>query len=137
MLTLMTAATMLALTGGIALAAVLEGNNGDNRLFGTERADEIRGFGGDDFIRSLGGGDTVTGGSGDDTIYGGDGRDRLFGGNGFDQISAGDGNDYVSVIGDDSGDFVNCGPGKDSVDVMFGQPHGPKDVYKNCEIFAQ
>ena len=47
---------ILALFAGVALAKTINGNNRDNVLFGTERADTIRGFGGEDVIFGLDGG---------------------------------------------------------------------------------
>src|SRR5215212_9028659 len=51
---------------GIALAAVINGNNGNNNLVGTPRGDHIRGFGGNDTIRGRGGADEMMGGPGND-----------------------------------------------------------------------
>ena len=70
---------------GVALAAVINGNNGNNNLVGTPRADHIRGFGGNDTIRGRGGEDELMGGTG---------------------------NDYIRAV-DHRKDDINCGPGND------------------------
>jgi Ca2+-binding RTX toxin-like protein len=61
---------------GVALAAVINGNNGNNNLVGTPRADHIRGFGGNDTLRGRGGEDELMGGTGNDYINCGPGNDR-------------------------------------------------------------
>jgi Ca2+-binding RTX toxin-like protein len=109
----MVAALMLG--SGVALAAVVEGNDRDNRLTGTSGADTIRAYGGDDLVRSLGG---------PDRIYGGKGNDRLYGGYG---------NDYLRTIDLDARgigqrDVVDCGPGYDTFDADFEDR-----VLSNCE----
>ncbi|MBE9122033.1 calcium-binding protein [Tychonema sp. LEGE 07199] len=103
----------------------------DNRLNGTQQADiiltfggndVIAGGGGDDIIISGGGSDSIGGGSGNDAIFagsgndavaGGDGDDRIFGGKGNDIIDGGAGNDLVS--GDNGNDTVLGGSGNDTV----------------------
>lgn len=107
------------------------GTQGDNRLNGSEQADiiltfggndVISGRGGDDLIISGGGNDSIGGGSGNDNIFagtgndvvaGGSGDDRIFGGKGNDLIDGGDGNDLVS--GDQGNDTVLGGSGNDTV----------------------
>lgn len=64
----------------------------DNVLKGTNAADEIDGFGGDDRIFANSGHDTVRGGSGDDVLWGGQGNDDIFGGSGRDTIIIDQGN---------------------------------------------
>ena len=106
------------------------GTQGDNRLNGTEQADiiltfggndVISGRGGDDLIISGGGNDSIGGGSGNDAIFagsgndvvaGGEGDDRIFGGKGNDLIDGGAGNDLIS--GDNGNDTVLGGTGNDT-----------------------
>ena len=95
----------LVLTGGVALAATIKGDNGPNTLTGTPRADLIRGYGGND---------NITGGKGVDRIY------------------AGPGNDYVSSAGDGYRDLVKCGPGIDTVNRM-PSPGDVLDKFVGCE----
>ena len=107
------------------------GTQGDNRLNGTEQADiiltfggndVISGRGGDDLIISGGGNDSIGGGGGNDAIFagsgndvvaGGEGDDRIFGGKGNDLLDGGAGNDLVS--GDQGNDTVLGGTGNDTV----------------------
>ena len=70
---------------GVALAALINGNSGNNRLVGTPRADVIRGNAGNDNIRARGG---------DDELMGGPGRD------------------YIHAV-DKVEDDINCGRGRD------------------------
>jgi len=53
---------------GVAMAALINGNNANNTLVGTSRADHIWGYGGNDTIRGRGGDDEVMGGDGNDYI---------------------------------------------------------------------
>ena len=56
----------------------------------------------------------------------------MSGGNGRDEIYGGRGNAFISSVGDDSnGDFVDCGPGTDTVNRMPGS--GAGDTFRNCE----
>ena len=107
------------------------GIQGDNRVNGTEQADiiltfggndVISGRGGDDLIISGGGNDSIGGGGGNDAIFagsgndvvaGGEGDDRIFGGKGNDLLDGGAGNDLVS--GDQGNDTVLGGAGNDTV----------------------
>ena len=66
--------------------ATLEGNAGDDRIFGSFVADEIFGGPGIDLIFANGG---------DDSIFAGSGNDRVFAGAGNDTISGGDGDDLI------------------------------------------
>lgn len=61
-----------------------QGTDGEDDLFGSNRAETIAGKGGDDTITANGGNDTVLGGDGDDWIDGGAGNDALDGGAGID-----------------------------------------------------
>jgi Ca2+-binding RTX toxin-like protein len=58
--------------------AMVNGNSGNNTLNGTNLADEIYGFGGNDIL---------IGRDGDDILEGGAGADELFGSPGFDYAS--------------------------------------------------
>lgn len=103
-----TIVTLVVFTGGAASAATT--------YVGTDGPDTIRGSLGDDVIRGLGG---------DDRLSGSTGEDRVFGG-------AGD--DYIDVSDDLQTDYVDCGPGLDTVVIRSLQPN--RDAYKNCEIYS-
>ena len=100
---------MVVVFAGVALAAVLTGNDKDNRLVGTNRADTIRGKGGDD------------------RINGQDGADKIFPGSGEDYVLAGGGNDFIDAV-DKSQDWINC---------LYGRHDrvraNPGDVISNTE----
>ena len=104
----MVVASILAWTLGTvaALAATLIGTEGPDRIFGTARTDRIDGR------------------AGNDRIYGGGGEDRLYGGTD---------NDFVRTNDDWSRDYVDCGPGLDTVTTNVA-PLSSRDVYRNCEF---
>ena len=116
------AAVLSVAFAGVAYAAFIEGDSGDNTLTGTNQKDLIRGKGGDDTIRGLGGTDDLNGQGGDDTIYGGDGEDFLRGNKGDDTIYAGD---------DGDSDEIRCGAGYD-VAYLSGNDHSANNI-TGCE----
>jgi len=127
-------ALVLALTAGVAFAATFYGTSGPDRIQGTS---------GDDFISGAGGGDFLSGNSGRDNISGGSGGDDVSGGYGNDRIYGGLGDDHINPNDDAEGDYVDCGPGYDTVDQMptvlpDGAPSdGKRDVLVNCELIAE
>lgn len=137
-------ALLLAAAATVAVAAVLNGDAGDNRLVGTEQADTIRGYEGNDQLYGKGGPDTLNAGPGNDYLSGRDGADttsgnfgsdRIYGDVGADRINGDNGADYLygqtgrDVLSGDSGDDrifaagdgerdrVSCGAGFDRVTV--------------------
>ena len=124
---------MVALSAGAAFAALVEGNNGDNGLTGTPRADIIHAYGGDDLVSALEGRDEVHGGYGADTLYGNRYADTIFGGYGTDRLYGGYGDDHlISRDLNSSGigmrDVLDCGPGYDT----FAADYEDR-VLDNCE----
>ena len=53
---------------GPAVAKILKGTNGDDKLIGSKNGDKLIGKGGDDILRSSEGGDLVIGNRGKDFI---------------------------------------------------------------------
>jgi len=109
----------LVLGSGIALAALVEGNDRDNALTGTRYADTIRAYGGEDLVWALSGRDRISGGYGADHLYGNGYGDTIFGGKGTDRLYGGYGNDHVvsrdlNSRGIGQRDVVDCGPGYDT-----------------------
>lgn len=107
------AATLVAVSG-VALAAVLTGTNGPDKLVGGAGGDSVNGLEGEDF---LAGDPTFFGPGGDDSLAGGPGRDQVYGRGGDDAVSGGPGNDEISgtlgadaVSGGDGDDLVDDGP---------------------------
>jgi Ca2+-binding RTX toxin-like protein len=106
-LTLMS--VMVFMFAGVALAALIKGNDGSNTLVGTPKGDAIYGYGGADLIHARGGGDALRLGSGSDEGYG----ER--------------GDDYISAV-DGTEDAIFCGPGSDRARANPGD-----DVAQGCE----
>jgi Ca2+-binding RTX toxin-like protein len=106
-LTLMS--VMVILFAGVALAALIKGNDRTNNLAGTPKGDAIYGYGGADRIDAR---------DGDDALRLGGGSDKGYGGRGDDYIRAVDG----------SKDDISCGPGSDRVRANPGD-----NVQEGCE----
>src|SRR5690606_15085304 len=82
-------------------------------LTGTDGADSIYGFIGNDVITGGAGNDTLYGDSGADQLNGGDGVDTLYGGTDNDVLSGGNDND--KLYGEAGDDVLNGGEGADSL----------------------
>ena len=87
------------------LGDLLDGGEGDDRIFGGDGDDQIQGGAGNDIIEGQSGDDYLGGGEGHDLIRGGDGDDVLSGDNGDDTLS-----------GELGFDFLQGGGGADSLD---------------------
>lgn len=66
--------------------AIVNGNNGNNALVGTDDNDRINGKGGNDILIGKDGDDNIQGGEGNDLLMGNDGNDSLEGGAGNDTL---------------------------------------------------
>ena len=88
-----------------ALAKILKGTPGDDKLIGSKNGDKLIGRAGADILRA---------GEGPDLVIGNSGRDFIKGGAGFDEIRAGKGRDELHVR-DGKQDQIDCGPGVDTV----------------------
>jgi hypothetical protein len=126
---------VLFVVGTVALAAVINGTAGNDKLDGTSTSDSIFGYGGTDTINGRSGQDELWGGPDSDTVYGqgsndtlhgeggndtlqgGPGNDELRGADGVDILTGGDGDDRLyDMDGNAAGrDRFNCGPGNDTV----------------------
>ncbi|MGE3778705.1 MAG: hypothetical protein AB7F89_16095, partial [Pirellulaceae bacterium] len=98
----------------------LQGEDGNDQLYGSKALDQLFGGLGDDFLYGGADNDLVDGGagndwlfgeSGDDQLLGAAGADKLFGGLGADVLKGGDGDDFLS--GGDGDDYLNGELGKD------------------------
>lgn len=121
------AATSIA--GGVALAAEMNGGDGDNTIRGTAEADTINGNDGKDIIYGMEGDDEIDGGERGDRLYGGDevmgltGDDHISGRAGDDKIFGGPGADRLG--GGYDADIIREGPEDDaSVDAIVSGPGG-------------
>lgn len=110
------------LNGAISIAAVLQGNQGDDTLIGGSGNDVIKGLGGRDSIVGNAGDDRIYGGVGDDNIAAGDGNDYVKADNGNDSVSGGTGDDVLkgmpgrdTISGDEGNDRIDGGSGDDSL----------------------
>lgn len=92
------------LTGESALANLIGGLLGDDRIVGGDLSDTLFGHNGND---------TMIGNRGADFIYGGGGADRLYGSSGNDAISGHNGNDWVN--GGYGNDILNGNSGNDTL----------------------
>jgi hypothetical protein len=133
-------ALALVVASGVALAATINGNEGNNRLVGTKGKDNISGGGGNDDIFGKGGRDRLFGDSGNDAVLGGSKGDRFQGGLGQDRLFGQGGNDFANAIDKQINDRINCGTGNrdvagfDDRDNRFG--NGNEDqVAQNCELW--
>ncbi len=120
---------ILALSAGVAYAAIVEGTSGPDNLEGTEVRDTIFGFAGDDTISGLAGTDTLQGGGGGDTIYGGDGADVLRGRGGDDHLHGGSGDPTDPKHTDE----YYCGAGFDTIYLEKGEHSVHDRTVKACE----
>ena len=123
----------LVLGSGVALAALVEGNNNDNALEGTPRADTIHAYGGEDVVWALSGRDEIRGGNGADRLFGNRYGDKIIGGKGQDRLYGGYGDDRL--VGRDLNsrgigqlDVLDCGPGYDTFAADYDDL-----VLDNCE----
>ena len=110
-LTLMS--VMVLAFAGVALAALIEGNDRANTLVGTPKGDAIYGYGGADRIDARGD---------DDALRLGGGRDKGYGERG---------EDYIRAV-DESKDDISCGPGSDRVRANPGDK-----VAEGCEVIIR
>ena len=94
------AASLLAMP---AVAEVIRGTEGADRLAGTAKRDVLKGRKGDD---------RLSGKAGRDILVGGGGADKLFGGTGFDTLRGGNDDDVINAR-DGEPDLIICGRGVD------------------------
>jgi Ca2+-binding RTX toxin-like protein len=100
---------MVVVFAGVALAALIKGNDRSNTLVGTPNGDAIYAYGGADRIDARGGGDALHLGGASDKGHGGRG------------------DDYIRAV-DGSKDDISCGPGSDRVRANLGD-----NVLEGCE----
>lgn len=81
----------------VTIPAQIDGGGGDDAIFGSTAADDLRGGPGLDQVYGAAGNDTVDGGDGVDFLYGGLGDDLIIGREGYDVIGESEGNDTVST----------------------------------------
>ena len=134
-------AGFLALGGGTASAALVEGTpgaddlaggNAPDTLLGGPGKDSLDGRGGEDLLRGEEGDDTLIDLAGDDVLRGGLGDDTFGGNPGNDEVFGGTGNDTIL---DDSGvDHFSGGAGDDVIDVPGFGPGPPSLPFESDSI---
>jgi Ca2+-binding RTX toxin-like protein len=82
---------LFVLLAAPAVAAVIGGTDGPDRVVGGPQRDVLRGLGGSDTLIGRGKGDTLRAADGGDTLRPGPGEDILQGGKGSDVLKARDG----------------------------------------------
>ena len=92
----------------------LEGNNGDDRVFGGGSTDDIQGGMGSDIIFGNGGDDNIDGGLGNDRVFAGNGDDVVNGNFGNDTVYGNEGNDVL--VGNEGDDNLFGSAGVDDLD---------------------
>ena len=122
------AALLLGVSATGAVAAVIEGTNGNDVLTGTPDADVLRGLAGADVVHGLGGRDLLSGHEGNDELYGDAGRDFVWGYAGNDVQRGGGGPDQLTDaegLTSAGADRLYGGPGPD----YLGSVAGPDRLY--------
>jgi len=109
------------ITNNTSLPSMIDGEGGNDTIYGGSGDDRIRGDGNPGFGS---GQNTIFGRGGNDTIHGGDFTDEIWGGIGDDELHGGGGNDYLH--GDDGADHLF---GETGSDTLFGGAH-------NDELFG-
>jgi Ca2+-binding RTX toxin-like protein len=114
-----TVGLLVFLVAGIAFAMVITGTNGPNNITATNNADNIAASANRDVVNGRGGPDRIFGDGGNDTLNGGAGSDHIESGDGSNVARGYDGNDdWVSVVDNDTNDFVSGGNGTGDVCVV-------------------
>ena len=130
--------------GDVAAFRIIEGTGEDDRLRGTDRADQITGRAGNDRLEGEDGDDLLNGGSGNDRIEGDDGNDRLIGGTGNDRIDGGDDDDRLSggagvdtfwFDGSDGQDRISDFAGDDFIRFQLDRGENGPDSFDDLNIF--
>lgn len=104
----------LTIDDGDISGEVIEGSDGDDRLFGTSNDDTVTAFEGDDTVFGRAGDDTIDGGSEDDRLFGGAGNDTINGGSEADRLAGNAGDDILT--GGSGNDRVFASSGTDILD---------------------
>ena len=101
------------LNGGPGKDYIL-GNNGADIVDGADDNDTVRGGEGKDIVIGGRGNDALWADAGADGVYGGDGNDRLYSGRDNDYLDGQNGNDVLVAIGGSQGDTMRGGTGRDN-----------------------
>ncbi len=94
-------------------AAVINGGDGDDSIFGAIGGDFIDAGAGHDLVYGQQGDNDIVGGDGNDTVVTLDQNDVVMAGSGDDRIYANGGDDYLN--GEDGNDAIDAGAGADTL----------------------
>lgn len=101
----------------LTVDSLLDGGDGDDKLYGGSASDDATGGSGADDIYGYAGNDALKGDGGDDRLFGGADDDTLTGGSGDDELWGGSGNDTAMFTGLESEYIVtDLGGGKETVE---------------------
>ena len=107
---------------GMSVSVTMDGEAGNDQIFGGTADDILRGGDGDDLIYGNTGVDEILGGAGADTVLAGDGNDTVDGGGGEDTLVGEEGDDEINgdagddmVLGAAGSDTVGGGDGNDTI----------------------
>ena len=84
----------------------MEGNEGNDTLYGAKDNDTVSGNDGNDVINDDRGNDLLDGNAGNDVVNGGAGDDLLFGAVGADTLTGGAGDDQFLLVAGNGSDLV-------------------------------
>lgn len=97
-------------------AAVTQGTDGSDTLYGFSYGEAINGGNSNDTIKGADGNDTLDGGAGDDWLKGDAGNDTLLGNSGLDLLEDTDYTSDDSLSGGSGNDTLRAGSGNDTLD---------------------
>ena len=104
---------------------MLDGQDGNDYLYGKAGNDTLSGGAGTDQVHGEDGNDSLDGGAGNDYLYGGNGSDTLIGGADNDTLYGGNDNDVLT--GGAGNDYLSGDAGSDTY--VFGRGDGQDSVY--------
>ena len=126
---------LYTLIDGDAGDDTLWGNAGNDTLIGGQGNDSLRGNEGNDILHGNEGQDVLYGNEGNDILHGDAGNDELWGGIGNDTLIGGEGKDYLRGGEGDDTYIFNKGDGEDNIEetkgldtIQFGAGIKPDDV---------
>ena len=126
---------LYTLIDGDAGDDTLWGNAGNDTLIGGQGNDSLRGNEGNDILHGNEGQDVLYGNEGNDILYGDAGNDTLEGNAGNDTLVGGEGKDYLRGGEGDDTYIFNKGDGEDNIEetkgldtIQFGAGIKPDDV---------
>jgi len=100
---------------GGSITKILNFTIDNDPINGDDGRDRLKGTNSIDIINGLAGNDRIYGYNGDDELFGGDGNDVIYANNGNDKITGGAGRDYLNGGRGDDTYYFNLGDGADKI----------------------